>query len=56
MDPRLKDAVRNVPNQIVAISHQLKQLQEDIDTLTTLVRAIKKSVVRKYGETEENGS
>lgn len=52
-DPRVKDAIRNTEKLIIAQGERIEKLVEDMKLLKEMVRAIKKSVVRKYGEEPE---
>lgn len=51
-DPRTTDAVRKLPPVLEALSNDMKTLKEDNKYMKEMLRAIKKSVVRKYGKGE----
>jgi hypothetical protein len=50
MDTRSKDSIRNTEQLVKAQGLEIAALKEDIEVLTRLVRDIKRSVVRKYGD------
>lgn len=53
MDVRSKDSIRNIERIVESHSIALAEIKEDLEVLTRLVRDIKRSVVRKYGEKGE---
>lgn len=50
MGPREKDALRALPGLIQNQSEIILELREDNRIMKELLRSIKKSIVRKYGE------
>ena len=54
LDVRLKDAIRQTDQTVQGLKLEIAAIKEDLETLTQLVRDIKRSVVRKYGD--KNGS
>ncbi len=58
MGTRERDALRALPGKIDALNGEVQKLKEDNQVIKDLLRSIKKSVVRKYGEgdTEEDNA
>lgn len=55
-DPRITDSVRNTASLVSAISQEVAALREDNKYMKEMLRAIKKSVTRKYDKKEMNES
>lgn len=57
MPPRYAEMISETRNAVAALNSRVEKLEEQNKTLLVLVRDIKRSIVRKYGEVkEENAS
>lgn len=59
LDPQTRDAIRKIPElerKVDALGAEINKLIEDRVLIKEYLRAIKKSVVRKYGSGEEDAS
>ena len=52
-DPRVTDAVRRTEAMVKVLSEEVRTLREDNKYMKELLRAIKKSVTRKYDKKED---
>ena len=55
MDTRSKDSIRETEQIVKSLALRVEELMEDIEVLTRIARDIKRSVVRKYGESKDEG-
>lgn len=56
MGTRERDAIRQLPNQITALGMAIAELREDNKVIKDLLRSVKKTLVRKYGEEKEDAA
>lgn len=50
MDPRTRDAIRQIPEELKSLKERVTALEELCDGIFRLARSTNESVVRKYGE------
>ena len=54
IDVRLKDALRAIPVKFDEMAKRMEALEKQNQDLLAIVRQIKKTVVRKYGEEKDD--
>ena len=54
IDPRTKDAIRNIPVSLAVLTERVEILEKLIIDIHKFTRSTNESVVRKYGKGKKN--